>query len=78
LVVSAETQAVPKAKARNAALDRARTFITVLMLIQHSVIAYTYYGGKRRRSTFSRYSCASAMTVQVFSIRFAIAPTAST
>jgi surface polysaccharide O-acyltransferase-like enzyme len=34
----------PKVKARNAALDRARTFITMLVLIHHSVIAYTYFG----------------------------------
>jgi hypothetical protein len=40
----ARAQAAPKAKARNAALDRARTFITLLVLIHHSVIAYTYFG----------------------------------
>jgi len=39
-----QARAVPKAKARNFALDRARTFITVLVLIHHSVIAYTYFG----------------------------------
>ena len=38
------TRAAPKAKARNAALDRSRTFITMLVLIHHSVIAYTYFG----------------------------------
>lgn len=43
-VSSAEVRAVPKAHVRNAALDRARTFITVLVLIHHSVIAYTYFG----------------------------------
>jgi peptidoglycan/LPS O-acetylase OafA/YrhL len=36
--------AAPKTKARNAALDRSRTFITMLVLIHHSVIAYTYFG----------------------------------
>jgi len=41
---------VPKTKARNAALDRARTFITVLVLIHHSVIAYTYFGHTDRQS----------------------------
>jgi acyltransferase-like protein len=40
----AGVRATPIAKARNAALDRARTFITMLVLIHHSVIAYTYYG----------------------------------
>src|SRR3984893_8607465 len=39
-----QARAAPKAKARNAALDRARTFITMLVLIHHSVIAYTYFG----------------------------------
>jgi Acyltransferase family len=43
-VAPAEIRAAPRAKARNAALDRARTFITMLVLIHHSVIAYTYYG----------------------------------
>ncbi len=41
---SAQVRATPTAKARNAALDRARTFITMLVLIHHSVIAYTYFG----------------------------------
>jgi peptidoglycan/LPS O-acetylase OafA/YrhL len=43
-VAAAEAKAAPEAKARNAALDRARTFVTILVLIHHSVIAYTYYG----------------------------------
>src|SRR6201986_337432 len=47
---SAGVRAVPKTKSRNAALDRARTFITVLVLIHHSVIAYTYYGHTAKQS----------------------------
>jgi hypothetical protein len=39
-----QAEAARKASTRNAALDRARTFLTVLVLIHHSVIAYTYYG----------------------------------
>jgi Acyltransferase family len=50
LAAPAQTRAAPKAKARNAALDRARTFITMLVLIHHSVIAYTYYGHTDRQS----------------------------
>ena len=50
LAVPAETRAVPRAKARNAALDRARTFITMLVLVHHSVIAYTYFGHTDRQS----------------------------
>ena len=47
---TADVRAAPKAKARNAALDRARTFITVLVLVHHSVIAYTYYGHTDKQS----------------------------
>jgi hypothetical protein len=46
----AGARAAPKAKARNAALDRARTFITMLVLIHHSVIAYTYFGHTDKQS----------------------------
>lgn len=42
--------AAPKTKVRNAALDRARTFITLLVLVHHSVIAYTYYGHTDKQS----------------------------
>src|ERR1700744_5531350 len=35
---------------RIAALDRARTFITLLVLVHHSVVNYTYFGnGDRMR-----------------------------
>ena len=40
----------PQAVARNAALDRARTFITLLVLVHHSVIAYTHFGHTDRQS----------------------------
>jgi len=40
----AETRAAPKAFVRNAALDRARTFITLLVLLHHAAIPYTYFG----------------------------------
>jgi surface polysaccharide O-acyltransferase-like enzyme len=41
---TATVQAAPKVKARNAALDRARTFLTLVVLFHHSVIPYTYFG----------------------------------
>jgi hypothetical protein len=37
-------QATPKAKARNAALDRSRTFLTLVVILHHSVIPYTHFG----------------------------------
>ncbi len=39
-----------EAGARNAAFDRARSFIIILVLIHHSVIPYTYYGHTDRQS----------------------------
>jgi surface polysaccharide O-acyltransferase-like enzyme len=41
---------ISAAGARNAAFDRARTFIILLVLIHHSVIPYTYYGHTDRQS----------------------------
>src|SRR5258707_2511462 len=43
-VASAEIRAVPKATTRNAALDRTRTFLTLVVVIHHAVIPYTYFG----------------------------------
>jgi hypothetical protein len=40
----AEVRAAPKSKARNLSLDRARTFLTLVVLLHHSVIPYTYFG----------------------------------
>jgi hypothetical protein len=40
----AEARAVPATRARNFALDRARTFLTLVVLIHHAVIPYTYFG----------------------------------
>jgi Acyltransferase family len=41
---AADVQTAPRAKARNAALDRARTFLTLVVVLHHSVIPYTYFG----------------------------------
>jgi GNAT superfamily N-acetyltransferase len=40
----AEIRAAPKTAVRDAALDRARTFITLLVLANHAVVAYTAFG----------------------------------
>src|SRR6516162_8684915 len=41
---STQAQDAPKAKTRNAALDRARTFLTLVVLLHHAVIPYTHFG----------------------------------
>jgi Acyltransferase family len=43
-VATAEARAAPKVKARNLSLDRARTFLTLVVLVHHAVIPYTYFG----------------------------------
>ena len=42
--VGAEAHAVPKSKSRNVALDRTRTFLTLVVLLHHAVIPYTHFG----------------------------------
>ena len=41
---STQAQDPPKAKARNAAIDRTRTFLTLVVLLHHAVIPYTHFG----------------------------------
>jgi hypothetical protein len=43
-VAAADIHAAPKAKTRNFAIDRARTFLTLVVLLHHSVIPYTHFG----------------------------------
>ena len=43
-VTDASVQVEPKAKSRNLSLDRARTFLTLVVLLHHAVIPYTYFG----------------------------------
>jgi len=40
----ADVHAATGRKARNASLDRARTFLTLVVLLHHSVIPYTHFG----------------------------------
>src|SRR5438270_2731058 len=40
----ADVHAAPKAVVRNFAIDRTRTFLTIIVLIHHAVIPYTYFG----------------------------------
>src|SRR4051812_4285673 len=44
LVAPAHTSAAPAASSRNLALDRTRTFLTLVVVLHHAVIPYTYFG----------------------------------
>ena len=43
-MASAEGQAAPTAKARNLSIDRARTFLTLAIVLHHTVIPFSYFG----------------------------------
>src|ERR1700681_1375312 len=51
-VAAADTTAAPKSKVRNLSLDRARTFLTLVVLLHHAVIPYTYFGHTDPKSWF--------------------------
>jgi hypothetical protein len=40
----ADVQAAPKARSRNAPIDHARSFLTLVVLLHHAVIPYTHFG----------------------------------
>jgi surface polysaccharide O-acyltransferase-like enzyme len=44
IAATANVQVAPAAKSRNLALDRARTFLTLVVLLHHAVIPYTHFG----------------------------------
>jgi hypothetical protein len=43
-LASSDVAAAPKVNTRNLALDRTRTFLTLVVVLHHAVIAYTYFG----------------------------------
>ena len=43
-VAPADVHAAPKVKTRNPSIDRTRTFLTLVVLLHHAVIPYTYFG----------------------------------
>jgi len=66
---AADVRAVPKTKARNAALDRARTFLTLVVLLHHSVIPYTYFGHTDPKSWIG-FDCVVLATDSFFMAMF--------
>jgi Acyltransferase family len=64
-----DVQAAPKTKARNAALDRARTFLTLVVLLHHAVIPYTHFGHTDPRSWLG-FDCVVLATDSFFMAMF--------
>ncbi|MBS0531891.1 MAG: acyltransferase [Proteobacteria bacterium] len=50
LPMPAEAHVTPVVASRNLALDRARTFLTLIVLIHHAVIPYTHFGHTDEKS----------------------------
>ena len=68
-VAAAEVGAAPKAKVRNAALDRSRTFLTLVVLLHHAVIPYTYFGHTDPKSWIG-FDCVVLATDSFFMAMF--------
>ena len=51
-VAAADVHAAPKTKARNFSIDRARSFLTLVVLLHHAIIPYTYFGHTDPKSFF--------------------------
>jgi Acyltransferase family len=67
--VAPDVRAAPKARTRNAAIDRARTFLTLVVLLHHSVIPYTYFGHTDPKSWIG-FDCVVLATDSFFMAMF--------
>src|SRR5947199_10336157 len=65
----AEVHAGAKSKARNLSLDRTRTFLTLVVLLHHSVIPYTYFGHTDPKSWIG-FDCVVLATDSFFMAMF--------
>ena len=66
---AAEVSVAPKAKVRNASLDRSRTFLTLVVLLHHAVIPYTYFGHTDPKSWIG-FDCVVLATDSFFMAMF--------
>src|SRR5947209_19979278 len=64
-----EVGTVTKVNARNFALDRARTFLTLVVLLHHAVIPYTHFGHTDPRSWIG-FDCVVLATDSFFMAMF--------
>jgi hypothetical protein len=66
---AADVRAAPKTRARNASLDRARTFLTLVVLLHHAVIPYTHFGHTDSKSWIG-FDCIVLATDSFFMAMF--------
>jgi hypothetical protein len=65
----AQARTVPKTKTRNLALDRSRTFLTLVVLLHHAVIPYTHFGHTDPKSWIG-FDCVVLATDSFFMAMF--------
>ena len=66
---TADIRTAPKATTRNASIDRARTFLTLVVLFHHAVIPYTYFGHTDAKSWIG-FDCVVLATDSFFMAMF--------
>jgi hypothetical protein len=66
---AAEVHAAPKAGVRNFAIDRTRSFLTLIVLIHHAVIPYTHFGHTDPKSWIG-FDCVVLATDSFFMAMF--------
>src|ERR1700760_723589 len=64
-----EIPTAPRTRSRNAALDHARTFLTLVVILHHAVIPYTYFGHTDPKS-FIGFDCIVLATDSFFMAMF--------
>ena len=68
-IATGDVRSAPRAKSRNMSIDRARTFLTLVVLLHHAVIPYTYFGHTDAKSWIG-FDCIVLATDSFFMAMF--------
>ena len=68
-IATGDVRSAPRAKTRNLSIDRARTFLTLVVLLHHAVIPYTYFGHTDAKSWIG-FDCIVLATDSFFMAMF--------
>ena len=69
MIATGDVRSAPRAKTRNMSIDRARTFLTLVVLLHHAVIPYTYFGHTDAKSWIG-FDCIVLATDSFFMAMF--------
>ena len=68
-IATEDVRSAPRAKTRNLSIDRTRTFLTLVVLLHHAVIPYTYFGHTDPKSWIG-FDCVVLATDSFFMAMF--------